>query len=750
MKYAFEDFVFDTERYELFVNDELVHVEPQVCRLIELLIINNGDVVTRDEIQREIWDDRIVMPSVIDNRIRAARNVLNDDGKSQRLIKTFPNVGYKFVGEVVEHAPDVQPTTDIEAPSNSSDLSNNIKKLKTAWSGFNLASLAMSVFAALIFTGTYVYIDRSSMTASNSNDPTNSNQLIKAPIKNTQYKVAILPFTTGFELDDKVANAISHKTISALARIKSLGVVSAQSTFQLDKTKLSTQGLASALGADFILDGIISSDTDSYNVTAQLVSVEEDKVVWSETFHKGKPEESRLTFETEIAKKVTIKVANFLGSSISSEAKFLVDKDSFLKYQTGLDLLDSEKSDDMKQAVSLFAEVVEKEPDFVPAYMYYSEAIDRAINISGFSRADAIRDVSIYAEKVSSLSPDSPETYLTQGNLAKIQSDADKAVEYYDKAIKKNPNFALGYFKKAQVRFTTYNLTESLLCFKKVLSLNPLSSDVVLNIAEVQFSLGNIEEAIRLTKRNLLWSPENLSALINAGRYEMSVGNYKDSLKYLSEARRLNRDNFDLQFNTYLLYSNLGLLDELSELIDNLGLKATVAALQGDSETANELAKSDPFSWTSPYVHYLLGDSRDFYEMFVRMDLGNSIMARKQSIPIDQTLDIVFMLDLFILENDAQSKALIERVGRDFDNKSITDLKILEEFSAVAGYYSITGDYKKAFEVIDEANKQQMIFLSRLKVSPIFEKLRAQPGFEARLKTMTENRDLVLSSLKQL
>ncbi len=742
MKYAFENFIFDVDRNELFVDDELAHVEPQVCRLIELLIANNGNIVTRDEIQREIWDDRIVMPSVIDNRIRAARNVLNDDGKSQRLIKTFPNVGYKFVGEVVEHASDAKPEKDIEALPDLSNLENGVK-FKNGWSRFKLASLAISVFAALIFIGIYLFIDR------NPANPENEN-IVKSPRNSLSYTVAVLPFTTGVELDNKVGNAISHKTISALSRIKSLGVVSAQSSFQVDKTKLSTQGLARALEADFILDGIVTSDANSFNVTAQLVSAEEDKVVWSETFHKGKPEESRLIFETETAKKVTIKVANFLGSSISSEAKFLVDKDVFLKYQTGLDLLNSEKSEDMKQAIALFAEVVQKEPNFVPAYMYYSEAVDRALKISDWSRTDAIRDVSIYAEKVSMLSPDSPETYLTQGNLAKIRSDADKAVEYYDKALKKNPNFALGYFKKAKVLFTLYDLYEALYCFKKVLSLNPLSSDVVLNIAEVQFSLGNIEEAMRLTKRSLLWSPENLSALINAGRYELGIGHYDESLNYLNAARRLNRDNFDLQFNTYLLYNNLGLLDELNELIDNPGLKATVAALKGDAETAYKLTKLDPFSWTSPYVQYLLGDSRELYEMFVKMDLSNSIMTRKNSIPIDQTLDVVFMLDLFIMQNDDKSKALIERIGKDFDKKSVTDIKILEEFSAVAGYYSIIGKNEKALEVLDEANRQQMIFLSRLKVSPIFKNLREHPGFETRLKTMTENRDLVLSSLKQL
>ncbi len=744
MKYTFENFIFDVDRGELFVDGELAHVEPQVCRLIELLIVNSGNIVTRDEIQREIWDDRIVMPSVIDNRIRAARNVLNDDGKSQRLIKTFPNMGYKFVGEVVEYVPDAEPEpepeNDVEVVSDQPVLGAPEPQKSATWSLFKPVFLAVPIAAVMVSAGAYVFFDR---------EPVKPKIVFVPEKKNSNYTVAILPFTTGVDLDEKVGSAISHKAINALSRIKTLGVVSAQSSFQIDKTKLSTQGLATALGADYLLDGIVTSESGAYNVEAHLVSTKEDKVVWSETFNQGAPDKSRLIFESETAKKVTIAVANFLGNSTFEEAEFLVDKIAFQKYQEGLVLLDSNKSEDLKKAVTLFAEVVKREPNFTPGYMYYSEAIDRAISVAGLSRTDAIRDLSAYADKVSSLSPDSPETYITQGNLAKIRSDADEAVKLYDKAVKKNPNFALGYFKKAKVLFTTYDLYEALFCFKKVLSLNPLSSDIVLNIAQVQFSLGNIKEALRLTKRNLLWSADNLSALINAGRFEMSIGNYGEAQKYLDEARKLNKDSFDLQFNTYLLYNNLDLLDELEGLIGNSGLKATVAALKGDINTANELTKQDPFSWTTPYVHYLMGESREFYEMFVRMDLSSSVAARKSAIPIDQTLDVVFMLDLFISQDDAKSKLLIERIGRDFDKKSVSDIKIVEEFSAMAGYYSIIGNYDKAFEVLDEANRRNMIFLSRLKKSPIFKALRERPGFDNRLKSMTRNRNRVLASLKR-
>ena len=102
MLYFFEDFALDSERRELRRGDDLVAVEPQVFDLLKYLVRNCGRVVSKDDLIVAVWDGRIVSDVTIDTRVNAARRAIQDSGKDQRLIKTLPRKGIRFVGAVRE------------------------------------------------------------------------------------------------------------------------------------------------------------------------------------------------------------------------------------------------------------------------------------------------------------------------------------------------------------------------------------------------------------------------------------------------------------------------------------------------------------------------------------------------------------------------------------------------------------------------------------------------------------------------
>jgi len=79
-----------------------VSVQPQVFDLLEYLIRNRGHVISRDDMLEAVWGGRIVSESTLATRINAARSAIGDDGESQRLIRTLPRKGIRFVGEVLE------------------------------------------------------------------------------------------------------------------------------------------------------------------------------------------------------------------------------------------------------------------------------------------------------------------------------------------------------------------------------------------------------------------------------------------------------------------------------------------------------------------------------------------------------------------------------------------------------------------------------------------------------------------------
>lgn len=102
MRYLFEDCVLDTDRRELFRGSRLVSVEPQVFDLLVHLLRNRERVVSRDDLFASVWQGRIVSESALGTRINAVRSAVGDSGQAQRLIKTLPRKGVRFVGAVCE------------------------------------------------------------------------------------------------------------------------------------------------------------------------------------------------------------------------------------------------------------------------------------------------------------------------------------------------------------------------------------------------------------------------------------------------------------------------------------------------------------------------------------------------------------------------------------------------------------------------------------------------------------------------
>src|SRR5262249_35966099 len=100
--YVFADCALDIDRRELRRGADLVAVEPQVFDLLEYLVRNRDRVVSRDDLVASIWHGRIISESELATRINAARAAIGDSGDHQRLIKTLPRKGIRFVGAVQE------------------------------------------------------------------------------------------------------------------------------------------------------------------------------------------------------------------------------------------------------------------------------------------------------------------------------------------------------------------------------------------------------------------------------------------------------------------------------------------------------------------------------------------------------------------------------------------------------------------------------------------------------------------------
>ena len=112
MRYFFDNFSLDTERRELCRGTEVIAIAPQVFDLLGYLIGNRERVVSKDDLISTIWQGRAVSDVALTTRLNAVRKAIGDSGDEQRLIKTFPRKGVRFVATVRE------------APTRHGDLSS--------------------------------------------------------------------------------------------------------------------------------------------------------------------------------------------------------------------------------------------------------------------------------------------------------------------------------------------------------------------------------------------------------------------------------------------------------------------------------------------------------------------------------------------------------------------------------------------------------------------------------------------------
>ena len=102
MVYVFDDYSLDPVRRELRRGTALIALEPQVFDFLQYLISERERVVSKDDVIAAVWGGRIVSDSTLSSRITAVRHAIGDCGKTQRLIRTIPRKGLRFVGDVRE------------------------------------------------------------------------------------------------------------------------------------------------------------------------------------------------------------------------------------------------------------------------------------------------------------------------------------------------------------------------------------------------------------------------------------------------------------------------------------------------------------------------------------------------------------------------------------------------------------------------------------------------------------------------
>ncbi len=98
----FGPFEMDLRSEELRKHGTLLELPPQPFKVLAVLAQNQGQLVTRAELQRRLWgnETHVDYDVGLDSCIKQVRSVLNDTSNTSRYIETLPKRGYRFIAPV--------------------------------------------------------------------------------------------------------------------------------------------------------------------------------------------------------------------------------------------------------------------------------------------------------------------------------------------------------------------------------------------------------------------------------------------------------------------------------------------------------------------------------------------------------------------------------------------------------------------------------------------------------------------------
>jgi DNA-binding winged helix-turn-helix (wHTH) protein len=151
-RYArFGAFLADLERAELYLHGQRVKVQAKLFQALVLLLRRAGDVVTREEVRRQLWPETFLanLDANVNTTINKLRQVLDDSPERPLYIETVPRRGYSFVAEV--EFSDVRSEVVLEAPNKRSASEPLANEIGLVWSGKSFYVFARVI--SLLFGG---------------------------------------------------------------------------------------------------------------------------------------------------------------------------------------------------------------------------------------------------------------------------------------------------------------------------------------------------------------------------------------------------------------------------------------------------------------------------------------------------------------------------------------------------------------------------------------------------------------------
>ena len=401
MRYLFENCVLDTDKRELRRGGgDPISITPQVFDLLEYLILNRERVVSKDDLIDAIWKGRIVSDAAVTTRLNAARTAVADNGEEQRLIKTLPRKGFRFVGSVLEQqgSPPTEPPEERRGP------------------------------------------------------------ILTLPDKPS---IAVLPFAnlSGGPEQAYLADGIVEDIITELSRFSELFVIARNSSFQYKGKAIDVRQVGRELGVRYVLEGSVRRGSDRIRISAQLIDAATGGHRWAERYDRALAD--IFAVQDEVVSTIVAILAAHVRMA-EAERTRTKPPNGWLAYDYYLKAVDAFSAfhrsfvvDHLHEARHLLQRSLGIDQSYSRSYAVlantyitvWANPVD-----DDFLSPGALDQAHRFARKAVEIDPNLPEAHGSLGFALIFKREHDASIAAFERANALNPNCVNWHFGYALVR----------------------------------------------------------------------------------------------------------------------------------------------------------------------------------------------------------------------------------------------------------------------------------------------------------
>ena len=492
MLYAFEGYALDTDRRELRRGPTVISVQPQVFDLLEYLICNSDRVVSKDDILNAVWGGRIVSESTLTSRINAARTAIGDCGQDQRLIKTIPRKGIRFVGVI--HKDD--------GPADSAAT---------------IADSAETISEA----------------------PT-----LALPDKPS---IAVLPFQNlgGDPHDEYFADGMVEDIITALSRFKELFVIARNSTFAYKGRSKDVRRVGRELGVRYLLEGSVRRTAQRVRIAGQLVEATTGGHLWADRFDGALEDVFQLQDDITASVVSAIAPRVELAEIERAKRKPTENLSAYDYYLRGLAAFYRGSKQATGNALHLFEKAFHLDPEFAAAHgMAVWSYVIQSNNGWLPNRTAELDKILSLARRATRLGKDDAIALCSSGvAFAQVFEDLATGTALIDRALALNPNLAAAWHVSGWVRVKLGQPELAIEHFGRAMRLNPLDPFLYSlhnGTAAAHFLAERYDDSSFWAEKALREQPNYLPALRMAAASRALAGRLPESREAMARMREID------------------------------------------------------------------------------------------------------------------------------------------------------------------------------------------------------------------